>query len=280
MVGYLKPNFKNMSTENKKIYKSFYCGLCKSLKKYYGYLGVTSLNYEITTFLILINGLHCGTNKCFHGSCTISPFVPVSYVDYLNDDFSFAANISLLVASYEINDNLIDDGGIKWKIINNIIQKKQTDFIFFKEDYYKKIDDAVSNFNKMEKERDCTFYDLVSCCGNMVECLIAPLIFANASASNFMLLKLANLTGQWIYLIDACDDYMDDRKKFRFNPLFQLVNLTEVKTILHNLEKSIATIIEQLPLENYKDILESIFISGMRDISTEIQAKLFQKLNE
>ena len=280
MVGYLKPNFKKMSTENKRIYKSFYCGLCKSLKKYYGYLGITSLNYEITTFLILIKGLHCGTNKYFHGSCTISPFVPVSYVDYLNDDFAFAANISLLIASYEIKDNLIDDGGIKWKIINNIIQKKQTDCIFIKENYYKKMDAAVSDFYKKEKEKDCTIYELVSCCGNVVECLIAPLIFANASASNFMLLKLANLTGQWIYLIDACDDYMDDRKNFRFNPLFQISNLAEVKSILHNLENSIAIIIKQLPLENYKDILESIFIYGIRDISTEIQANLFQNLNE
>lgn len=279
MVGYLKPNFKKMPIESKKIYKSFYCGLCKSLKKHYGYIGITSLNYEITSFLILMNGLTSEKNIFFHGSCTVSPFVPVTYLDYLSGDFMYAATISLLVANYEIKDNLIDDGGIKWRIINNIIKRKHIDYIFFSKEHYQKIDRVVSDFYKMEKEKNHTFYEMVDCSGDMVEYLIAPLILAHITTSRSSLLRLSNLIGQWIYLIDACDDYVNDFKNGRFNPLNSLCSFDNLDDIFRSIEEQITHIIKNLPIIKNRDLIEFLFIRNISEIRQTILLKFNQQRN-
>lgn len=275
MVGYFKPNFKKMSLENKKIYKSFYCGLCKSLKKHYGYISIPSLNYEITSFLIVMSGLKSDKSKYFHGSCTISPFVPVTYINYLKDDLTCAASISLLIAHYEIKDNLIDDGGLKWKLLNNIIEKRCFDYNFIDKNDYRKIKDAVSMYYQMEKEENHTFYEMLSGSGNMVECLIAPMLSDYSIDVRILLLKLANLTGQWIYLIDACDDYKDDKKNFHYNPLFLVDDLSKVPSTLNDIENEITAIIKRLPFKHYRDLVENIFIVNIREISIRVRKKLF-----
>jgi len=40
------------------VYRSYYCGLCQSLKERYGVLGQLSLNYDMTFILMLLTGLY------------------------------------------------------------------------------------------------------------------------------------------------------------------------------------------------------------------------------
>ena len=51
MFGYINVNGAQLSEENKKIYQSYYCGLCRKLKEFCGKKGQALLNYDMT-FLV------------------------------------------------------------------------------------------------------------------------------------------------------------------------------------------------------------------------------------
>lgn len=280
MVGYLKPDFKGVPKEYKKEYKSFYCGLCKALKRQYNYIGILSLNYEITAFLILLSGLREEKNKVFHGSCTITPFVPVAYIDYFQDDLICAANLSVLISHYEIKDNLQDIGGLKWNIINKLMAEKVNKSINFLQDDYIKIDNAVYSYYKTEKDKSTRFQEILESDGNLIESFLSPLIKNYDEETTDLLLKLANLLGQWIYLIDACDDLNSDIKNGNFNPLLLMDSLDDVKIIIQNTEFQISEIIKKLPIISYKDLIDYIFKYNFQYTSENILSNIQTNIME
>ena len=274
MVGYLKPDFKGVPKEYKKEYKSFYCGLCKALKRQYNYIGILSLNYEITAFLILLSGLREEKNKVFHGSCTITPFVPVAYIDYFQDDLICAANLSVLISHYEIKDNLQDIGGLKWNVINRLMKKKVEKSITFLQDDFIRIYNAVNSYYKTEIDESAKFQDILESDGNLIESFLSPLVKKYDDETSASLFKLANLLGQWIYLVDACDDLDDDIKNGNFNPLFLNDDSDYINNIIQSIETKISTIIKSLSLPCYQNLIEYIFIDNLQKVSEKVILKI------
>lgn len=58
MFGYIVINQSEMKFKEYDVYRSYYCGLCQSLKERYGVLGQLSLNYDMTFILMLLTGLY------------------------------------------------------------------------------------------------------------------------------------------------------------------------------------------------------------------------------
>lgn len=274
MVGYLKPNFKKMTDSQKKEYKSFYCGLCKALKKEYGYTGISCLNYEVTSFLLLLQGLEENRNAVFQGSCTISPFVPVSYVDYHEEKFSYASSISVLVACFEIKDNLIDEGGVKWKLAEKFLSKKISKSANLLKQNFCNIEKLLNEYYEKEYVNSSQFYTLVKANGDLVEAFLRPLIDTCDDELTFLLSKLANLLGQWIYLVDACDDEYIDKTKNRFNVLNLLENKKDIYDIIASIELQIRTIIKTLPLRNYRELINFILVDTLSQKSSRVISQL------
>ena len=54
MFGYINVNGAQLSEENKKIYQSYYCGLCRKLKEFCGKKGQALLNYDMTFLVVLL----------------------------------------------------------------------------------------------------------------------------------------------------------------------------------------------------------------------------------
>ena len=279
MIGYLKPDFKNMPVGQKKEYKAFYCGLCKALKREFSYLGISCLNYELTAFCILLSGLRTKKEKIFHGSCTISPFVPVTYVDYFKEDLTCAANLSILIAHYEIKDNLQDEGGLKWNVINKLMKNKSKKSINALHDNIFQIDDAVSMYYETEKNISSKFNDVLDADGILIEAFLSPLIKNYDMATEALLLELANSLGKWIYIVDACDDLRNDISDNNFNPLLLMDNLGDIGTIIQSIETTISAIIRSLPLLCYQNLIEYIFVDNLKKVSENVLLKLTKSLN-
>ena len=58
MFGYITVNKDTLSEENKKIYQSYYCGLCQTMKLQYGRRAQMALNYDMTFLIVLLTGLY------------------------------------------------------------------------------------------------------------------------------------------------------------------------------------------------------------------------------
>lgn len=270
MQGYLKPNFKEMPLELKKEYKAFYCGLCKALKKQCGYIGIASLSYEITSLVILLSGLQGCRKKVFHGSCCISPFVPVSYVDYFSDELVCAANLSFLIACYEVKDNVHDIGGFRWRTIDKLLNKKIDRPVNALNEDFLQIRNAVYEYYATEHKKSVTYQEVVEASGVLVENLAFPLI-KNCDCDVLDNLKeLVNLLGKWIYLLDAYDDLASDIKNGNFNPLLLIDDLGGKENNIRSIELKIFDIIKKLPIYTYQNLIEYIFIYNLSDKSKRI----------
>lgn len=274
MVGYLKPDFGNAPKEYKKTYKTFYCGLCKALKSQYNYIGILSLNYEITAFLLLLSGLRENEQIHFHGSCSISPFVPVRYVDYLQSDLIKAAHLSVLIAYYEILDNTKDIGSAKWKVIEKYASKKSKKSIDFLKDNYEEIKEAINDFYDTENSGTATFMKIVESDGELIKTFLSTLTNQFDVDTTNNLLELSKLLGKWIYLIDACDDLQEDSKKNNFNPLFLLDDVKNVERIINSIEYRIEEIIKDLPIFSYKELINYIFIFELKRKGQQYLSKI------
>ena len=123
MLGYLHPKLKSSNSKLKEQYKALYCGLCHGLKKNYGYRGIACLNYEVTFLLLLIISASEKESVIFHGSCCLTPFVRVPFIDYLSREVKTSADISILVSGFEIKDNINDGGVFIWKIFDRLLNK-------------------------------------------------------------------------------------------------------------------------------------------------------------
>lgn len=58
MFGYIIVNKPEMKFREFDVYRSYYCGLCKSLKERYGVRGQMTLSYDMTFLSLLLSSLY------------------------------------------------------------------------------------------------------------------------------------------------------------------------------------------------------------------------------
>ena len=59
MFGYIAPVLSVLSEEQKRRYRSFYCGLCHALRERHGQSGRLSLSNDMTFLAVLLSSLIC-----------------------------------------------------------------------------------------------------------------------------------------------------------------------------------------------------------------------------
>ena len=79
MFGYINVNNGELSAENRRIYQSYYCGLCKSLRDFCGTLGQTMVNYDMTFLVVLLTGLYEPKTTEGAFTCVIHPIKKRNY---------------------------------------------------------------------------------------------------------------------------------------------------------------------------------------------------------
>ena len=110
-------------------------------------------------------------------------------------------------------------------------------------------------------------------CGNITESIIEPLLMYVDSPVAETISQIANKIGQWIYLLDACDDYGKDKKKNNYNPLNNLEKCETVSRLVMPLEESIIKLVSLLPMTQYEELVSYIVNETLPHTSTMILKK-------
>ena len=103
MFGYINVNGKELSEENKNIYQSYYCGLCRNLREFCGTKGPALLNYDMTFLVVLLTGLYEPDTDEKEFTCMLHPIKKRKARS--NEIEHYAAQMNVLLAYY----NLVDD---------------------------------------------------------------------------------------------------------------------------------------------------------------------------
>lgn len=112
MFGYITPLYNELKVKEYYYFKSYYCGLCHTIKKNYGNLPRITLNYDLTFISFLLDGLidkplktkqiHC----LKHLNTEISICEPTDALNYISD-------LNIIISNLKLKDDIIDDGNLK-----------------------------------------------------------------------------------------------------------------------------------------------------------------------
>ncbi|MCM1106681.1 MAG: DUF5685 family protein [Blautia sp.] len=277
MFGYINVNSQELSEENKRIYQSYYCGLCKSLRSFCGTKGQALINYDITFLVVLLTGLYEPETADGEFTCVLHPVKKRRY--FYNEIQDYAAQMNVLLAYY----NLVDD----WKDERNLTKK--TIASMFRKDYeqveknYPRQTEAVENYIARLAECEARRERNIDLAAGLTGEALGEIFAWRKDEWYDELRTLGFYMGKFIYLMDAYEDYREDVRKDSYNPLrfIQTENEQEFETLCRLMMTSMisecAKSFERLPILLHADILRNILYSGVWSKYEYIQLKKKKK---
>lgn len=291
MFGYVrifKPQLKVCEYDT---YKAFYCGLCKKIKKEYGFLATLTLSYDFA-FLSLINSAvndYCASaSKCRCIAHPIKKTICISCDEGLN----YPAAAAEILIYHKLRDDVSDKGLLK-KLTARFL------LLFLKRGYKKaklrypvladEVEKQMKEQKRVEAIENCSV-DLASePSAKMMEAIADNI--STDEAQRRVLRRFGYFLGRYIYLCDAADDLADDIKKSNFNPIINEFSLSgqpdekDSRKICDYITQSInltlgelANCYTLLDLHKYKPILDNIIYLGLKNsLSMIINEKLIKE---
>lgn len=273
MFGYINVNSQELSEENKEIYQSFYCGLCRRLRHYFGAKGQLLLNYDMTFLVVLLTGLYEPQCETAPFTCAMHPTKKRNYC--INETTDYAAKMNLLLAYYNLVDDWKDDKNYTKKTISGLIYK---DFLQVEQEYprqAKAISGYIEKLSELEQKKERNIDVVAGLTGEML-----GEIFAWKQDEWYDELKtLGFYMGKFIYLMDAYEDLDSDEKHNSYNPLLLLREEQDkdfevlVRLMMTSMMSECAKSFERLPILLHADILRNILYSGVWSKYEYIQLK-------
>ena len=221
MFGYVIIDKPNILIKDYQTYRSYYCGLCKSIGKTNGHFMRITLNYDI----VLLALLACNYEKhepIFNkGRCPIHCIKKIEYVEH-TPIFEKVCDVSAILGYYKVHDDVVDEN--KHKGLKSLVSP-----------YYKKsakrlpvfdkcVKDGYEKLRNMEKEKSDV---------NLLSDIFGRILMGAGDAvtdkCDNNLRELLFYIGKWIYIIDALDDIKEDFEKNNFNPFLRDVKCLDDK---------------------------------------------------
>lgn len=288
MFGYVTPYKDELKVRQFDVFKSYYCGLCQHIKKDYGQLPRLTLNYDMTTLGLLLDGLSPHKTYMQNRICMTHPGKKKQMI-IGNQALSFAATMNVALVYYKLLDDVKDDQSLKSKIKASALEPYKSKFSKEVQPILKMIEKNLDTLYHMEIEKNFHSLDEISHPFSLIVANILkmyPYQFNEDSEQlREQLYQFGYALGKWIYVIDALDDLKKDMENHKFNPIFTLYGheeqtyddlLCQVKEnisfTLMNCGYNCQSILRKLPLRRNRVILKNIIELGMMDQYTKVTA--------
>ena len=215
MFGYIGTIESELKVREAASYKSWYCGLCKCMKRNYGLFSPLFLQYDCAFLALLFSGELGEAVDAKRCHCLHRCHDPRRKYRLETPALRFAAAVNVLLAYYKCLDDWRDEHdaikGAAALLLKGAVRRAGRDYPALQlrtEQFYR---------DQMTMERDDGRPDAAADpTGKYLESLADMLPFPEAEKAPLQWL-LYNL-GRWIYLMDAWDDREKDGQKGAFNP--------------------------------------------------------------
>lgn len=276
MFGYVLPLKGELKIKDYEKFKSYYCGLCLSIKNNYGNLPRLVLNYDMTFLAVLLDSLEDKKCSFVTGRCIAHP-IKKKYFIVNNKAVDYAAFCNICLVYYKLVDDAYDDKNLISKLKSILLK------VYFKKfpDRFKKYGDYVKNrlleLNHFEKSSKPLNIDEIS---HPFSDLTGFIISSYADNKSYrdILYQVGYNLGKWIYIIDAFDDLKNDMNSKKFNAINKTMNKNnksfealvkdispKISFILSMCGQNCLNNLSKLPLKTNQGILFNILQYGLLD---------------
>ena len=274
MLGYVKADKPNLKMGDYEVYRAIYCSLCNALGRNYSVFARLLLSYDFALAAVLRFALREESCVFDRRRCPLNPSKKCSFCRS-REELDFCAHCVIIIAYYKLKDNLSDRGLFK-KIASvlafpfvSLMHKKAKRLA---PDIERIIRESVDAQAKAEEKADCLIDEAAHPSADAL-----GKIFAYGSGGNWQeLYDLGYLTGRYIYILDAADDYEDDVRKGNFNPFINEFGVSCTPEIMAEFSQRAEKLLNQTQAQ----LLEAKDKIEFRRFGAIIENILFQGLNK
>lgn len=267
MLGYVKVNKDELKVREYNVYKSYYCGLCKTLKSEYGYFSRFVLNYDSVFLALLLSSITNDDYDCKNEICIAHPTKKTSIM-VKNKSLTYSAAVMVILVLLKLEDDISDEKSLKALIIYLLLANTKRKVKKNYRTLFKNCRDTINKLSDLEKN-NCDDLDKLS---DVFACLLKTLFvpdFITENSEKRILSHIGYMLGRFIYIIDAYEDMEKDKKKKNFNPFLLSENPPDKDSIFDTLSfdlSSLSNAYELLDLRVNKPILDNIIYLGLSGV--------------
>ena len=262
MFGYITPVLSVLTEDRKQRYRAFYCGVCHALKQRHGLTGRISLSNDMTFLALLLSSLYEPDSARARARCAIHPLKSHPFLS--SPMIDFAADMNALLFFWKCEDQRIDEHSLRGKAGESLFRKKAEKVRGLWPVQAEGVENALRDLWEEEKKPSPDPDRLCNLSGEMLGAVLVP---KPEDFWSTTLRSVGTSLGRFIYWMDAWEDYDEDRKKNRFNPLTGYHDRPDYedfcKETLEMLIAEAAGSFEILPLEQDLDLLRNVLYSGV-----------------
>ncbi len=261
MFGYVLVDKPELKIREFDVYKSWYCGLCRTLKDRSGALGQLTLTYDMTFLVLILHGLYEPDMQCGECRCIAHPMQKhATRVDRFTE---YAADMNLLLMYYKCMDDWNDNKKFSRLAFAKSLSGKCRKIEMRYPEKAAAIAASLAELSRLEVE-NCSDLDRVSGCFGR---LMGEIMVCEKDLWEKDLRDLGFYLGKYIYLLDAYEDLEKDRQSGNYNPLIAMSETEEFEeqifAILEMMMAECAVRFERLPILENAEILRNILYSGV-----------------
>jgi len=290
MLGYVKTNAEELRVREHLYYRALYCGLCHRMGKCTGHCSRMTLNYDFV-FLAAVRYALTGEKPIFKKQrCLLHPFRP-RMAAQKSEALDFCADASALLVYHKIADDKQDERGLK-KARAYLLQPFCAIGYRRAKRRHASLDQAVRGYlsalSSQERSPSTTGAD--ACAAHFANLMEAVFADGLEGTAQRLAKTIGKSVGHWIYLVDAADDFAQDRKRGRFNPYLRLFGETPSAADWENLRLSLTAqlcdaeraylLIDPYPAPELREILANILYLGMPAVAARVTSPQSKKTTD
>lgn len=212
MFGYLQPDLPYLYVKDGLLYRSLYCGLCKSIGKSCGQRARFALSYDLTFLSALLHNIAGEDVTVTKQHCVLHPFAKRRMAQ--DDDLTRTlACLNTVLAYYKAADDVADEHRGRGRRL--LLKKGLRRARKLHPEAERIVRRHMEALLKLEKAACSVPEQAADPFGQMVADLSDYCLGEKATEDTR---GLCYGIGKWIYLVDALDDYDKDKKKGSYNP--------------------------------------------------------------
>ena len=182
----------------------------------------------------------------------------------------YAAAMQVLLAAGKLEDDIADETGVRTLTAKSallLLSSARDSAAKRHPERWEEIRNTLAALRGAEQGEPLTLDGYAHHSGTLIGQLAQPL--GHEERERRVLYTLGYQLGRWVYLIDALDDYPEDLRLNRFNPLHAAGYTLEqcldgtVPELLADACLAANAALQLLPLRRYQGILENILLLGM-----------------
>ena len=215
MFGYVRPFRDELKCRDFDLYRATYCGLCRAMRRRYGWLAPMFLNYDFTFLALLLSPSEERFTLC-RGRCHANPLRKKTMCPP-SEALDTAADESVILTWWQLQDRAADSKGgrklVSWGL-GKLLKPAYRKAACRRPAFDQAVRESLSRLAGLEREK-CASMDRAADTFARLLQAAAP----EAGGQSRVLSQLLYHLGRWIYLADARDDLEEDRQAARYNPV-------------------------------------------------------------